>query len=79
MSTIDQQRGKGYSKGVEAMRAVLVREFAALGDSSFTGTEIAALIKQAPGPSREPELELEPEIDPITAGAGKIPAAGIVS
>lgn len=61
LSTMDQQRGKGYSKGVEQMRAVLVREFAALGDSNFSGIEIAALIKQAPGPAREPEAEEEPE------------------
>lgn len=78
---MEQQRGKGYSKGVEAMRVLLVREFAALGESSFTGKEIAALIKQAPGPAREPDVEErgEEELDPVAAAAGAIPPGGIVS
>lgn len=76
---IDQQRGKGYNKGIDALRVLLVREFTAQGQSSFTGFEIATLIKQAPGPSREPEPEGDPDLNPESAVAGKLPATGIVS
>jgi hypothetical protein len=81
VSMIDQQRGKGYTRGIESMRALLIREFTAQGQASFTGVEIAGLIKQAPGPTREPEVEEkdEEEINPKSAAAGAIPAAGIVS
>lgn len=80
LMTIDQQRGKGYTKGVEAMRRVLVREFRAFGDSSFPATEVVELILRAPGPSREPDdLELRPEIDPDTAAAGKLPDPATIS
>ncbi len=50
---MDQAAGSGYVKGIEAMRRVLVREFANLGGSQFTGEEIASLIQQAPGPLAE--------------------------
>jgi hypothetical protein len=78
---MDQQRGKGYTKGIEAMRTLLIREFTAQGQASFTGVEIAGLIKQAPGPTREPEVEEKDDegLNQASAAAGTIPPAGIVS
>ncbi len=76
MTTIDQERGKGYVQGVKAMRDLLVAEFTAQGNGTFTGTEIAALIKQAPGPRREPNVELERS---IPTADGEVPAGAVTS
>ena len=52
----EQQKGKGFSEGIEAMRELLAREFAAFGEGGhFSGKEAARLIRQAPGPARSRE------------------------
>lgn len=49
--TLDEMaKGKGYAEGAEAMRAYLANQFAKYGAGSFSGTEIAALIRQAQNP-----------------------------
>ena len=66
LSSLDRQFGKGFVNGVKAMRDLLAGEFQAQGLGSFTGIEIAALIRQAPGPKR---LE---EPDPSSTEAATI-------
>lgn len=46
---------RGFAKGVEAFRMVLVTEFDRLGGGMFSGTEIATLIENCPAPRPEPE------------------------
>jgi hypothetical protein len=48
---LEQQHGKGFGKGVQAMRDLLVEQFAEQGSAGFSGYEIAALIAQCAGPS----------------------------
>ena len=56
MDKNEQQKGKGYSEGIEAMRDLLADEFAAYGEGgNFSGAEAAKLIRQAPGPLRQRE------------------------
>jgi hypothetical protein len=49
------------------MRDVLVREFNAQGQASFTGIEIAGLIRRAPGPMVEglTTEDLQPSNDDV--------------
>lgn len=47
---LEQQNGKGFGKGVQAMRELLAEQFGEQGSASFSGYEIAALIAQCPGP-----------------------------
>lgn len=52
----EQQKGKGYADGIEAMRQLLAREFAAFGEGgNFSGKDVAELITRAPGPLRASE------------------------
>lgn len=46
---------KGFYDGVAATKELLAREFERFGSAGFTGQEIAALIRQAPGPAHEQE------------------------
>jgi len=43
---------RGYSAGISAMRDCAAREFDRLGSGSFAAFEVAALIRQMPGPER---------------------------
>lgn len=52
-SKLEQQQGKGFVKGVQAMRDLLAEQFYNLDTGMFTGYEIAALIRQALGPVPE--------------------------
>lgn len=49
-ATMEKQEGKGFVKGVSSMRDVLADEFEMQGSAGFSGYEIAALIRRAPGP-----------------------------
>lgn len=50
----EQEKGKGFVDGIEAMRDLLAREFGSYGAGGrFSGAEIATLIRQAPGPLRD--------------------------
>lgn len=49
-TTLTQQHGKGFVQGVLAMRECLAHEFEQVGSGNYDGYEIAALIRQAPGP-----------------------------
>lgn len=44
---------RGYQRGVQALRAVLVAQFFAQGGNLFTATSVAGLILQVPIPQRE--------------------------
>ena len=58
MDKKEQENGKGYAAGIEAMRELLAREFAAFGDGgNFSGKDAALLIRQAPGPLRVQDAE----------------------
>jgi len=46
---------RGFAKGVDALRVVLMTEFDRLGCGMFSGSEVAALIEQTPAPRLEPE------------------------
>lgn len=46
----EMSENKGFAKGVEALRHVLVTEFLQQGSGKFSGYECADLISQAPGP-----------------------------
>jgi hypothetical protein len=48
---------KGFHKGIAAMRNLLAQEFEKLGSGNFSGLEVAALIRQAPGPQKEEPQE----------------------
>jgi hypothetical protein len=50
---LEQVHGKGYNKGVEDFRMCATREFARLGDGQLTGSYVASLIWQMPGPAGE--------------------------
>lgn len=50
---------KGFHKGIAAQRELSAREFEKQGSGSFTGYEIAALIRQMPGPQKEDEEKSE--------------------
>ena len=52
-SAMEKQEGKGFVKGVAAMRVILSDEFEMQGSAAFSGYEIAALIRRAPGPLPE--------------------------
>ncbi len=46
---------RGFSRGVEALRDILVTEFDRIGNEKFSGIEIAMLIERTPAPRLEPE------------------------
>jgi hypothetical protein len=48
---LEMESGKGFGKGVQAMRELLADQFAQQGSAGFSGYEISALIAQCPGPS----------------------------
>lgn len=47
---MEQENGKGFGKGVQAMRELLAGEFHNQASGMFSGYEIATLIRQAVGP-----------------------------
>lgn len=47
---LEQQNGKGFGKGVQAMRELLVDQFSEQGSGRYSGDEVALLIAQCPGP-----------------------------
>lgn len=49
-SKLEQENGKGFGRGVQAMRDLIAGEFYQQGSGMYSGYEIAALIRQAPGP-----------------------------
>ena len=52
---MDMSERKGFQKGIQAMRELLISEFDKQASGSFEGYEIARLIAQAPGPKIEEE------------------------
>ncbi len=46
---------RGFAKGVEALRAVLIQKFDLLGSGCLSGTEAADWIETEPAPRLEPE------------------------
>jgi hypothetical protein len=55
---LKRAEARGFAAGVEAFRELLITEFDRLRISGFEGGEVAALIQQAPGPSR-PKNQLQ--------------------
>lgn len=47
---LEQQQGKGYGKGVAAMRELMADKFEDQGVGYFNGFEIAEMIRRDPGP-----------------------------
>ena len=47
---MEQANGKGFGKGVQAMRELMAEQFYQLGSGSLSGYEIADLIRHVPGP-----------------------------
>jgi hypothetical protein len=74
-STLQQQAGKGFVKGIEEMRTLLVREFRAQGQASFTGIEISELIRLAPGPVQE----IKEAIASVSRAGMNFPEDGVAS
>lgn len=50
-------KNKGFIEGVKATKELLAQEFERFGSSEFSGDEIAALIRQAPGPKLEDQQQ----------------------
>ncbi len=46
-------KNKGFYEGVSATKELLAKEFERFGSGSFSGDEIAQLIRQAPGPKHD--------------------------
>lgn len=51
MATKEQDRGKGFGRGVDRMREMLASEFEKYGDGEFTGREIANIIRTCASPT----------------------------
>jgi len=51
----EMAKNKGFREGVKATKELLAREFEQFGGSQFSGDEIAALIRRAPGPKNDEE------------------------
>ena len=52
---MDMSERKGFQKGIQAMRELLVQEFDKQASGSFEGYEIARLIAQCQGPKIDDE------------------------
>ena len=53
----DRASGKGFLRGIEALRETLAGEFERLGSGNFTAYEVAHLIRQTPAPKmRDSEI-----------------------
>lgn len=48
--TMEKQEGKGFVKGAQSMRECVAKEFFDQGGGMFSGSEIAQLVMQMPGP-----------------------------
>ena len=49
-TVLEQENGKGFGKGVAAMREIVVNEFELQGGGMFSGWEIGVMVRQMPGP-----------------------------
>ncbi len=60
--------GKGFAKGVEAMRQAVAEHFGQFRFAKFAGQEIEKLVATIPAPRfQEPEKPAQPE--PVASGA----------